>query len=91
MSLFSSNRGSRQYNGNNPGPVGCRPTTETMRLESWNFAYTEQNKRVSSMAVNNQKSQSACTFGDSFGFDTEKVWVDKGCRADFDFTVITCA
>ena len=40
------------------------------------------------MSVKNQQSQSACTFGDSFGFDAEKVWVDKGCRADFDVTVI---
>ena len=43
---------------------------------------------VSSMVVHKQQSKSACTWGESFGFDGEKVWVDKGCRADFNVTVV---
>ena len=31
----------------------------------------------------NQRSQSACTEGYSWGYDRKGVWVDRGCRADF--------
>lgn len=31
----------------------------------------------------NQRSQSACTQGYSWGYDRKGVWVDRGCRADF--------
>jgi hypothetical protein len=31
----------------------------------------------------NQRSQSACKQGYSWGYDRKGVWVDRGCRADF--------
>ena len=31
----------------------------------------------------NQRSQSACVQGQTWGFDRRGVWVDRGCRADF--------
>ena len=30
-----------------------------------------------------QRSQSACLWGSSWGYDKHGVWVDRGCRADF--------
>jgi Protein of unknown function (DUF3011) len=30
-----------------------------------------------------QRSGSACTFGETWGYDQRGVWVDRGCRADF--------
>jgi hypothetical protein len=30
-----------------------------------------------------QNSRSACRPGYSYGFDSQKIWVDKGCRATF--------
>ena len=69
---------------------GCEPTKKTIRMESWGFAYAEKAMKVSSMTVNNRQSSSACTMGHSFGFDGEKVWVNHGCRADFDVTVEDC-
>ena len=36
-----------------------------------------------------QRSQSACTEGYSWGSDNRGVWVDHGCRADFE--VISCS
>jgi hypothetical protein len=31
----------------------------------------------------NQRSNSACVFNQTWGFDSRNVWVDRGCRADF--------
>ena len=38
---------------------------------------------VASMTMKKQESYTACTFGETFGFDEKKVWVDRGCRAVF--------
>ena len=35
------------------------------------------------MTVKEQRSDAPCVLGKSFGFDGSKIWVDKGCRADF--------
>ena len=31
-----------------------------------------------------QRSQSACVWGSTWGYDKKGVWVDRGCRADFE-------
>jgi hypothetical protein len=31
----------------------------------------------------NQRSSSPCVFGQTWGYDARGVWVDRGCRADF--------
>ena len=46
--------------------------------------------KVSSMELSRQHSQSPCVMGDSFGFDVDRVWADKGCRADFLVTTEVC-
>ena len=59
-------------------------TTTTVRLESWNFKYAKKNMDgVTNMTVKEQHSDAPCVLGKSFGFDGSKIWVDKGCRADF--------
>jgi len=30
-----------------------------------------------------QRSEAACVYGQTWGFDDRGVWVDRGCRADF--------
>ena len=30
-----------------------------------------------------QRSDTACLFGQTWGYDGRGVWVDRGCRADF--------
>ena len=42
---------------------------------------------VTRMTVRKQESSSTCTLEDKFGFDKDKIWVDKGCRAVFDVTI----
>ena len=43
---------------------------------------------MSSMELSRQHSESACVMGESFGFDVDRIWVDKGCRADFLVTTL---
>ena len=35
------------------------------------------------VSLQRQHSKSACTQGQTWGFDQQGVWVDRGCRADF--------
>jgi len=35
------------------------------------------------VSLTKQHSKSACTQGQTWGFDQQGVWVDRGCRADF--------
>jgi hypothetical protein len=35
------------------------------------------------VTMERQRSHAVCTQGSTWGFDTNGVWVDKGCRADF--------
>ena len=58
---------------------------KTLHLESWSFKYAEAfvEGPVVSMTLTKQESQSACTLGHSFGFNGNKVWVDKGARGWF--------
>ena len=63
-------------------------STSIIRLESWQFKYAEKRiEGVTSMTVKNQQSNAPCILGKSFGFDGNKIWVDKGCRADFEVTI----
>jgi len=32
----------------------------------------------------NQRSGSACVQGRTWGFNRNSIWVDRGCRADFE-------
>ena len=56
-------------------------------MESWHLARAELNMQVSSMEVQTLRSSVPCTMGFSFGFETDRVWVDQGCQADFLVTV----
>jgi len=46
---------------------------------------TQQGKIVRAQLAR-QLSSAACTSGTSWGFDRDRVWVDKGCRGQFDVT-----
>ena len=64
-----------------------------MQVDSRKFKYTEQRMKVtkvSSMELSRQHSKSLCVMGESFGFDVDRVWADKGCRADFVVTTEVC-
>jgi hypothetical protein len=31
-----------------------------------------------------QRSEAECVFGRTWGYDRHSIWVDRGCRADFE-------
>ncbi|XP_005099808.1 lectin ADEL [Aplysia californica] len=72
-----------------------RPTEcQLLRVESWNYKYAE--KMVTgaalfiNMTVEDRQSAASCDLDKSFGFYNENstVWVDNGCRADFNICYV---
>jgi hypothetical protein len=56
----------------------------TVKVESKNMQRTY--KRTSTrggVRLKDQLSREACVQGISWGFDRDGIWVDKGCRAEF--------
>ena len=56
-----------------------------LHLESWSYQYAEEllDGPVISMILTEQESKTDCVLGTSFGFDGNRVWVDKGARGWF--------
>lgn len=66
-------------------PTDYRPTpSQTIRCESNNNArnYCTVNTR-GGVRLSRQISGSACTQGSTWGYDGSRIWVDNGCRAEF--------
>jgi hypothetical protein len=66
-------------------PADYRPSANTIiRCESNNNArnYCPVNTR-GGVRLTRQISGSACTQGSSWGYDNNRIWVDNGCRAEF--------
>ncbi len=62
----------------------ARLTSQTIRCESNNNArnYCPVDTR-GGVRLSRQISGSACTQGSTWGYDNNRIWVDNGCRADF--------
>jgi hypothetical protein len=63
-------------------------TTATRRVSSRNYSYNEKTfpefTEIDSIRLLRKVSASGCTRGSSYGIEANKVWVDNGCRADFE-------
>ena len=59
---------------------------DIIRCESSGYRYNtcSTNGYVSSVILRQQLSRSACSYGSSWGFNSNSIWVDKGCRANFE-------
>ena len=57
----------------------------TFECESVNnrFTYCNNGRVRGQVEVYRQLSRNACNYGQSWGNDNGRVWVDKGCRAEF--------
>jgi len=66
---------------------GDRRATLVLGCSSHGYAYAEcpvsGAKTIHSVSVKTRHSGSACTLGQSFGITGTKIWVNHGCRADF--------
>ncbi|XP_005105195.1 lectin ADEL [Aplysia californica] len=62
-------------------------SSTTVNVSSWNYKYATKAlpsaSCIYSMQVAKQQSAAACTFGKTFGFVANTMWVSDGCRADF--------
>jgi hypothetical protein len=47
------------------------------------FTYCDNGRVRGQVEVYRQLSRSACTYGQSWGMDGGRLWVDRGCRAEF--------
>ncbi|SEM45764.1 Protein of unknown function [Pseudoxanthomonas sp. GM95] len=47
------------------------------------FTYCDAGRVRGHVEVYRQQSKSACRYGDSWGMEGNRVWVDRGCRATF--------
>jgi hypothetical protein len=59
---------------------------ETLGCDSINdgYDYCRATIRNAHVRLLRQYSQSACRFGEDWGYDARGVWVDNGCRATFE-------
>ncbi len=52
--------------------------------EDYRYNSCSTNGYVSRVILRKQHSHSACTYGQSWGFDSQTIWVDKGCEGTFE-------
>jgi hypothetical protein len=49
----------------------------------FNSCYPANGLRIRYAQLSRQDSRSQCLEGDSWGYDNNRIWVDKGCRGEF--------
>jgi len=62
---------------------------ETLRCESYNFGYRECYTKIDAVKILTvlQTSTTRCRLNRNYGIlDAHRIWVDKGCRANFIYT-----
>lgn len=65
-----------------PAPASAQ---RTVKVESKNGQYTYQRANTAGgVRLLRQISRDACVEGQTWGFDRDGIWVDKGCRAEFE-------
>lgn len=74
----------RRRNGARLGDYG-RSNTQMIRCESRDFRYRSCQTRVDQrVRIVRQISDTQCVQGRNWGFDRNRIWVDKGCAAEFE-------
>jgi Protein of unknown function (DUF3011) len=66
-----------------------RGETQTLSCASNENAYRhcDVDGRLLKVRLRERRSVSECEYGRSWGWSRHGIWVDKGCRADFDIIV----
>ncbi|ULU24458.1 DUF3011 domain-containing protein [Dyella terrae] len=66
-----------------------RGETQTLSCASDSNAYRhcDVDGRLLKARLRERRSVSKCEYGSSWGWSRHGIWVDKGCRADFDVLV----
>jgi hypothetical protein len=70
------------YIGNNGNGVSQRVRCESLQASGYGRQYCAADTR-GGVRLSRRLSDSDCIEGSSWGYDNRGIWVDKGCRADF--------
>lgn len=75
-------RNGNNWGGGNGGGYNGSGQTVSCSSDDGRRHYCSANTR-GGVRLTNQRSGSACTQGQTWGWDNNGIWVDRGCRADF--------
>jgi hypothetical protein len=73
--ITGSGGGWNNGGGNNSGTIYCAS-------DDGKRNYCSANTR-GGVQMTNQRSGSACIQGQTWGWENNRIWVDRGCRAEF--------
>ncbi|MEZ5454919.1 MAG: DUF3011 domain-containing protein [Lysobacteraceae bacterium] len=77
--------GGGHYGDGYPNNRPSRPDLQTISCESHDDRYRKCNVRIPREAILiDQKSRSECVYMRTWGYDRNGVWVDRGCRGEFE-------
>lgn len=68
-----------------PLPQPVRDFAGTMNCESWQYKYQQCNVRTNDRVELTHKIAGKCNAGRQWGYTSDYIWVDKGCRAEFGY------
>lgn len=88
MNIFSraSMRGTLMIAGGIAATLALGYFQSRVILESRSNGHTflQANLRGDTVKLTRKLSDAPCIFGESWGYDQRGIWVDKGCRAEFE-------
>ena len=69
----------------------CVGKEVTKKCESWNYKFNKCGcsslGTIQSVTLHKQESKTMCKEGQNWGYDDNSIWVNDGCRAEFDICV----
>ncbi|MDO9370790.1 MAG: DUF3011 domain-containing protein [Sphingopyxis sp.] len=68
-----------------PLPQPVSDYAGTLNCESWNYKYQQCNVRTNDRVELTRKIAGKCNAGRQWGYTSDYIWVDKGCRAEFGY------
>ncbi len=68
-----------------PLPQPVRDFAGTMNCGSWQYKYQQCNVRTNDRVELTHKIAGKCNAGRQWGYTSDYIWVDKGCRAEFGY------
>ena len=81
--LANKNKNDREDDRDQNDHWGGPRNTFECESRNNNFTYCNNARVRGQVEVYRQLSSSRCVYGQSWGNDNGRVWVDKGCRAEF--------
>ncbi|MGH8026569.1 MAG: DUF3011 domain-containing protein [Pseudoxanthomonas sp.] len=81
--ILASNKNKRDRDDDRNDNWGGPRNTFQCESQDNRFTYCNNGRVRGQVEVYRQLSRNSCSYGQSWGVDGGRVWVDKGCRAEF--------